>query len=112
MNKEVNFEIAKLLQEKGFRLLPDFKSSYPTIADVITWLYEKHGIWVEVNYLPNVEKFAFIAKPLNFKKPKEFASYREYHNATKQFFSTEKYETPTEAYEAGIKHALTLKHLI
>ena len=48
MNKEVNFEIAKLLKEKGFRLLPDFKSSYPTIAEVVMWLYEKHGVWISV----------------------------------------------------------------
>lgn len=48
MNKEVNSEIAKLLKEKGFRLLPDFKSSYPTITEVVMWLYEKHGIWISV----------------------------------------------------------------
>lgn len=90
MNKEVNFEISKLLKEKGFDELcnnhysqalfegtnPDwegvfpkysvfkhsdshynskpnnndswFECSAPTIAEVVMWLYEKHGIWISV----------------------------------------------------------------
>ena len=89
MNTPVNFELAKLLKEKGFeeissnfytnprckmfgidehgRYYPiknkakslwisgnaatlDSKHVYyaPTIAEVVMWLYEKHGIWIEV----------------------------------------------------------------
>lgn len=152
MTTRVNFEIAKLLKEKGYdeecnsyfsqalfegadpnwegvfpkgsvfqypdyhhNSLPNtndllFTCSAPTIAEVVMWLYEEYGIWVEANYLPNVEKFAFIAKPLDFKKPKEFSSYKEYYRATSRFLSIDRYETPTEAYSAGIEY--TLKNLI
>ena len=78
----------------------------PTISDIVAWLYKDHRIWVEVNHLPNVEKFGFISKPLDFKKPKEFPSYREYYAATAKFLSKDKYDSPTEAYEAGILYAL------
>ena len=85
MNTILNFEIAKLLKEKGFHE-PTYQSyrtlvvgeddpnwwkvgelnkrmyckfgdhndayfgicSAPTIAEVVMWLYEKHGIWVQV----------------------------------------------------------------
>ena len=78
MNTHVNFEIAKLLKEKGFdkpcnlyyyvdnniheqknkyckgRLLDrncyDNQYSVPTLLEVITWLYDKYGIWVSVQY--------------------------------------------------------------
>jgi len=73
------------------------------------WFYEKHGIWIEVNFLPNVDKFSFISKPINFKKPKEFASYKEYFNATSKFISKDKFDSPTEAYEAAINYCLTRK---
>jgi len=85
MNTLVNFEIAKLLKEKGFDLYCvwsywnseltsrtpgyaledgttsqenywDFDRYYaPTIADVVMWLYEKHGIWIVPSYELNIE---------------------------------------------------------
>lgn len=73
MNKEVNFELAKLLKEKGFpqlntglyytkdkehclvgwgfndRTEESFAQySAPTIAEVVMWLYEKHGVDVKI----------------------------------------------------------------
>ena len=33
MNEPVKFEIAKLLIQKGYDAHPDFKDSYPTIAE-------------------------------------------------------------------------------
>jgi len=71
MNTPVSLPIAKLLKEKGFdkptfgfysyssnkydtysqlirvNLLSDNYAA-PTIADVVMWLYEKHGIWISV----------------------------------------------------------------
>lgn len=73
LNKSVSFNIAKLLKEKGFdnesehyynekgeRLFDvDFPSlqptkphvyyDNPTIAEVVMWIYEKHGIWINVH---------------------------------------------------------------
>jgi hypothetical protein len=119
MNTPVNFEIAKLLKEKGFdlkvrsmycegKLLKDTNSkgnyndvmwvrtwrnspiddtiSAPTIAEVVMWLYEKHGVWVSLTHQHN--KFFW-----------SFGSYQ-----------TQEYNSPTEAYEAAIEY--TLKNLI
>ena len=126
MNKEVNFEIAKLLKEKGFdekthsfyvideseygelgefitnpndnypaldnNSLFDTLASAPTIAEVVMWLYEKYGIWIAVN------RYKDHAADIN--DPYYFTPDHGFHN----------YQTPTEAYEAGIKH--TLENLI
>jgi len=117
MNTPISFELAKLLKEKRYNkycrwsywegwLTPhtpgyaledgttsqenywDFERYYaPTIADVVMWLYEKHGIWIEVYYNNSRKKFY-------------------------TFWNREEYtfNSPTEAYSAVIKY--TLKHLI
>lgn len=122
MNKPANFEIAKLLKEKGFMdknmygdvrlsqpkfydntgVIHDIKNAFentelnlkecynaPTIADVVMWLYEKHGIWISVTKYKNYGDDVTYFTPDN-----------ERHI----------YKTPTEAYEARIKH--TLENLI
>ena len=58
----------------------------PTIAEVIMWLYEKHGIWISVIHQHN--KFFW-----------KFGSYQ-----------TQEFNSPTEAYEAAIDY--TLNNLI
>jgi hypothetical protein len=120
MNKPVNLEIAKLLKEKGFdewtklcvaddddRALPfDVGNSLhknslhpyysaPTICEVLMWMYEKHGIWIEVTY-NNVFFKANIVNTLLQRNE----TYRK-ENA---------YKSPTEAYEAAIVYCL--KNLI
>lgn len=115
MNTPVNFELAKLLKEKGFdealtfyfdlqdsnKLKPipmsdeinKFHSnrnslmlSAPTIAEVVMWLYEKHGIWISLTHQHN--QFFW-----------SFGSYQ-----------TQDFNSPTEAYEAAIEY--TLNNLI
>lgn len=79
MKTPVNFEIAKVLKEKGFDE-PCNNWSYldkncmamaynskncvkiPTIADVVMWLYEKKGIWIEVIETDLFSKFFFQIK--------------------------------------------------
>lgn len=117
MNKEVSFELAKLLKEKRFN--GKYKKAYmyrheghkmnsykgilvdaplhcdisaPTIAEVVMWLYKKHGIWIEVkspDYSKELWSFAIH-------KPYKFGSYGDGTG----------YNSPTEAYEAAIKHIL------
>lgn len=106
MTTPVSFEIAKLLKEKGYRILPDFKSSYPTIAEVVMWLYEKYGIWVQGPFPLNNGKWEwvvfFLKEPLDgsdgFKNRMSILDEKPYYN------------TPTEAYEAAIEYVL--KNLI
>ena len=124
MNTVVNFEIAKLLKEKGFNLptrsyrqksaiigsekiLPlvsveepyDWNNyslevpyySMPTIAEVVMWLYEKHGIWISVT------KDWDVGKCLGFES---------IIDTNDGFINTETYNSPTEAYEAAITYCL------
>lgn len=114
MNKPVNFELAKLLKEKGFDE-PCFYTyingelceegflfnhsirsherqefiSAPTIAEVVMWLYEKHGVWIEVLKLLDGTFSPFMQDVL---------------------LELSVCKTPTEAYEAGIEYVL--KNLI
>lgn len=52
-----------------------------TIADVVMWLYEKHGIWVSVYSIDDSTIF-------------------------RHCFSNIDFNSPTEAYTAGIKYCL------
>jgi len=126
MNTPVNFEIAKLLKEKGFdepthsfyvideseygeigefitnpndnyptlddNSLFDTLASAPTIAEVVMWLYEKHKIWIWVEYYETDNKFIPQIPKANLLRVLGF------------------YESPTEAYSAAIEY--TLKNLI
>ena len=116
MITSVSFYIARLLKEKGFdnelsyyydengELLfdIDFPSlqptkldayfSAPTIAEVVMWLYEKHGIWVEV-YIDDDSSFGYLVSKIT----KE----GRVDSPLKRLFNT-----PTEAYEAAIEYCL------
>jgi hypothetical protein len=112
MNIPVRFPIAKLLKEKWFKekckeyftdgtlsISDEPKEVFmeavkhnkvisclaPTIADVVMWFYEKHGIWIEVT-TDVFGKFCWIVK-----------SKRASNN---------NFNSPTEAYEAAIEYAL------
>ena len=128
MNTPVNFEIAKLLKDKGFDVpiqhtikgqnyvyseyTKDFVKmidtnavanwndskyveicSAPTIAEVVMWLYEKHGIWI---YIKQGYKWEWYIETV------------ANHPELKYYDGLE--DSPTEAYEAAIKY--TLKNLL
>lgn len=121
MNTLVSFELAKLLKEKKFdnidcngyyHVCDGYTKGYafcysnvnnqsdngilaPTIAEVVMWLYEKHGIWIGVQ--PNEP---YIDDDWCF------TIFKDLKNNN----SREGYNSSTEAYEAAIEH--TLKNLI
>lgn len=115
MNTPVSFEIAKLLKDKRFNqgfgngqkfYYPPTKEltenhrgdNYPapTIADVVMWLYEKHGIWIVVwkNLDTNFKFYFEIDTP-------------DSHTGD---LSLGLFNSPIEAYSAVIEY--TLKNLI
>ena len=120
MNTPVNFELAKLLKKKEFdgnyfhywnmvnhsgkwkidTSIWEYTDDYieaPTIAEVVMWLYEKHGVWTVVNV--NIMGSWYF----------EHFDLKEKRNA--QFKPTDThYDSPTEAYEAAIEY--TLKNLL
>lgn len=114
MNIHVNFEIAKLLKENRFNQIgnklwhfngsdciemvnknsENFGFSAPTIAEVVMWLYEKHGIWIWV------ERYSTLFRPYAEEVGSERFGKWEGH----------KFDSPTEAYSGAINY--TLKNLI
>ena len=108
MNKNVSYQQAKLLKEKGFdenceswaylddncmAMTYDSKTcvKVPTIAEVVMWLYEKYGIWVDVVLSRNEKQFTFMIQSLSFDANK---------------FLNEYFNSPTGAYEAAIDYCL------
>ena len=101
MTDIVDFETAKLLKERGFRLLPKFESSYPTIAEVVMWLHKEKGLWVNVMYMGFELKYSWSIDIITT-SGSDWDSYGEEGDIC--------YKSPTEAYEAAIIY--TLKNLI
>ena len=121
MKTSVNFEIAKLLTHTDFNqksvdegyvistgeLSHDYPLDYmngkaiaaPTIAEVVMWFYEKHGIWISIEQNTYEDKFDYLITQRN-----EDSSWFVVGNDEKII------KSPTEAYEAAIEY--TLKHLI
>ena len=115
MIEPVKFQIAKLLKEKGFEQNPmkyvnqattEGTLVFPTIAEVVMWLYEKYGIWVEVttNNNPQVRKefVSFNARVIHRDRNIKF---RVLMNTQINKY-TEPFNSPTEAYEAAIEYVL------
>lgn len=125
MNIPVSFPIAKLLKEKGFdeycRLCIDDEDnrplpfdcgntqhknslhpyySAPTISEVVMWLYEKYGIWI---YSKPYDENTWFYTIIEIKNKDQREEYRN------TFFKS-KFNSTTEAYEAGIEYALS--HLV
>ncbi len=123
MNTPVSFEIAKLLNTKRFDVSCEGKyldgtyfQSYfgktpnekyqdrllqaPTIADVVMWLYEKHGIWIVVN--PHKGENNLGEPFMEFDlEVWSFTDECVFHNTGLLYFNS-----PTEVYEAAIEYAL------
>ena len=125
MNKSVNFEIAKLLKEKGINLLSS-KLMYasngkltdsiydfdewcfaPTIAEVVMWLYEKHNIWIQVTVN---DIWVGRKKEPEAKYNSEVVSQNrnlKVKSLITRKVRIEPYDSPIEAYEEAIKYGLT-----
>jgi hypothetical protein len=117
MNTRVGFPIAKLLKEKGFNkgnckeyftdgtlsISNEPKEVFmeavkhnkvisclaPTIADVVMWLYEKHGIWILVGHSGVKEVYMMVTNLNGDVK-----------------WNNKGFDSPTEAYESAFEYAL------
>jgi hypothetical protein len=94
MNTPVSFELVKLLKEKDEQFDVTSTLDYPTISEVVMWLYEKHGIWITVTSISQESWQCHMTK----KGDSLGKCYLE------DFYN------PTEAYEAAILY--TLNNLI
>lgn len=118
MNTPVSYPLAQLLKNKKLHILSS-KLMYasngeltdaiydfddwcfaPTIAEVVMYLYEKHGIWIGVQPTSVVGKF-------------QFRTYYNNNGVMNQHFNnsmSKEFNSPIEAYEAAIIY--TLNNLI
>lgn len=87
MNEAVKFETVEILFKKHGVLLS-------TIAEVVMWLYETHGIWITVTSISQESWQCHMT--------------RKGDSLGKCYL--EDFYNPTEAYEAAIKY--TLENLI
>ena len=67
---------------------------YSEIMQVIMWLYEKHGIWIYISDSSARLGFRYQIQKLKILGENNFSS-------------EERYNSPTEAYEAAIEYCLT-----
>ena len=125
MNTNVNLEISTLLKDMGFdRKCSSFYDvtsstqineaplanynltkqsiSIPTIAEVVMWLYEKHGIWVQGPFPLKNGKWEWVVFFL--KEPLEGSD--GFKNRMSIVDETPYYDTPTEAYSSAIEYVL------
>jgi len=125
LNSVIDFETAKLLSDKGFELdsylkIDDVnpknlnsnfnpKEYQPwyltlTIAQTIDWIYNKHGIWI------NVEVSSFNTNTLTNER-RIFLDYTIYSPKENIFIHEEDkdkiFNSPKEAYIEAIKYVLT-----
>ena len=130
MNTPVNFEIAKLLKEKGFDKscirfyngkFVEYKISdnngidspyinenkdvgkcldAPTIAEVVMWLYENHKIWI---YVDGDCRPHIIKDNVDLNHKGEVNRTVLLEGKTKIQYC---WDSPTEAYGAAIKYVL------
>ena len=88
IDTEFRVELSDLLDYHNYQYLSRYAA--PTIAEVVMWLYDKHGIWIEVRKSYLLNQFVAVTK-----NPRVELSSKD---------------SPIEAYEAAIEY--TLKNLI
>lgn len=83
--------------------------SAPTIAEVVMWLYEKHGIWIEVSKLDGYQNLFFytITGSNGFNHGAKITVIEWDDDKCDEMGYNNKYKhSPTEAYEAAITYCL------
>ena len=85
--------------------VPNKTVNAPTIAEVVMWLYEKHGIWINVWSDTNLDlpEWKTTAKWFYVVNCDLSDSYNPQTGKPKQLFNS-----PTEAYEAAIEYTLNI----
>lgn len=133
MNKPVSLELKQLLYNKGWRYelsddISETSSLYNnhslaeerfnqndisyvdiTIADIIMWLYDKHGIWIGVELTDNTKEFYF--QPTIWTMKDRDYNDEDMIDQAKSIceWRTWKYNSIQEAYIEAIKYCLNNK---
>lgn len=80
--------------------------SAPTISEVVMWLYEKHGIWVLVDW--SQTKWCFSIIDIKEETVKKVSGEKWKERSSGVYLKTLlDFNSPIEAYEAAIEYCLT-----
>lgn len=82
------------------------KYSAPIVSEVIMWLYEKHGIWVSVDWMKRIKPYnsGFYCHLRGTNKSLNRDNFIVINDTLNPGY--EVFNSPTEAYEAAIEYAL------
>lgn len=111
-------EIFKQLNKKGYKhyyegtveeldsMDKDNQHLHSEIMQVIMWLYEKHGIWVLVDWMSRIKPFnsGFYSHLRGTTKPLNQDNFISINNTKNPGY--EVFNSPTEAYSAAIDFIL------
>ena len=101
MNKPINYNLVQLLKEKDEIFDVISTLDYPTIAEVIVWLYEKHETWI-FSYLLGMKYFCYTIQKVQTKD----TNLPLIELVKDSITSDELFDTLDKSYEKAIKYCL------
>lgn len=104
------FRSGRLFHIMGFEKVNSIKQSViaaPLWQQAVEWLRTEKKINVEANYLPNIQTYRSLFKPMNI-LAKDYKSMREYKNACDKYYGKVNHNTSYKALEEGIEKAIEI----
>lgn len=80
--------------------------SAPTISEVVMWLYEKHGVWINVKGDDNKTFRYELHEWIWYESEKTLRQTHVTFGGGIFDINSEEFNSPTEAYEAAIEYVL------
>lgn len=80
--------------------------SAPAISDILMWLYEKHDIWISVNSDKALNWESLFSIKIDWIYPKDSPDSKDIEPKYFKYKEKNEFNSPTEAYLAGIKYCL------
>jgi len=101
MNKPINYNLVQTLKEKDEIFDVISTLDYPTIADVVVWLYEKYEVWI-FSYLLGMKYFCYKIQKVQTKD----TNLPFIELVKDSITSDEIFDTLDESYEKAIEYCL------
>lgn len=79
----------------------------PLWQQAVDWIRTEYKINVEANYLPNIQKYRCLFKPMNI-IPKDYKSIKEFNKAVAKYYGVTNYDEPYGAWKEGVEEAIEI----